>query len=512
VPLQQYIITVPDDSIITGISGGGASWTVPPEFGGSVAYLEISYGPNPGATFDVTVWIKCYNAGVHPVNMYGQVYLLANGGGLATLMAQVGAPAAVIDTWRAWPGGQEDHALNPIEELKSTDLGLDGEVDWDLRDGNVAAVISDGDEEKTHLQGKAAIRIRYDNKSPTAGRNDTVLIKATKGGATKETRRTVFKVSWVELKFTGTVLHDDNALSFEPETGANTRALAFNWLNEDDAERIAAKMEAILAFEPVGIPWSTRGVYWVYTQDPVGERGMQGAFELDREAIVTSVLRAQGVLASPRVRRDNYADWKTDGHSDRRDCQYPTDQRPNRAFRLDAPGLSGDIPVHLAIRGDLRESAKWHNGSEFQRISTWHTAQWHVDVTGDIAGDPVVLTQSGANGHGPGIPASNIPSARPIAFAGTAQTVAPNVRVQLAGSGIDTDNDQLVYAWAAPPGIQWLTETTREDAAFTAPAEPGEYTFTLTVTEDFIEGLYHHNPGGAITTSAPSTVIITVQP
>lgn len=76
----------------------------------------------------------------------------------------------------------------------------------------------------------------------------------------------------------------------------------------------------------------------------------------------------------------------------------------------------------------------------------------------------------------------------PTANAGTDQTVAENVVVQLAGSGTDADGDTLSYAWTQTAGTTVVLNSPNSSAtSFTAPdVAPGNgevLTFRLTATD-----------------------------
>ncbi|MCY4491406.1 MAG: PKD domain-containing protein, partial [Thaumarchaeota archaeon] len=73
----------------------------------------------------------------------------------------------------------------------------------------------------------------------------------------------------------------------------------------------------------------------------------------------------------------------------------------------------------------------------------------------------------------------------PTANAGPDKTFAPKSTVTLNGSGTDPDNDPLTYTWSQDSGTPVIiTDATSARTTFTAPADPTELVFTLTVEDD----------------------------
>ncbi len=182
------------------------------------------------------------------------------------------------------------------------------------------------------------------------------------------------------------------------------------------------------------------------------------------------------------------------------------DINPNKAFRMDWPG-SGGTTAQRARRHDFREVAEWDNGGGWCVISNAAEGEWHANIT-EVLPDG---RKGGTNNHAPGLPAENIPNARPVADAGPDQSVASSAAVTLDGSGSsDADNDSLTYKWTQTAGQQvTLSDDTAQKPTFTAPAGPATLTFELKV-KDITEALHHHNPGNA--ESFPDSVTITVSP
>jgi len=87
----------------------------------------------------------------------------------------------------------------------------------------------------------------------------------------------------------------------------------------------------------------------------------------------------------------------------------------------------------------------------------------------------------------------------PAADAGSPQTVRPGASVLLDGSGSsDPRGDPLTFAWAQTGGVTVSLTTDISRTAFTAPAQTGALTFTLTVSDGY--GL-----------SSDDTVVISVE-
>ncbi len=406
------------------------------------------------------------------------------------------SPSPPPAEWKAWPGGQEDRSLNLPEAFISEDFGFTGNVDWDVGGGWSGAIILETN--STTATNRASITVRYDSASGSSGEDDTVWVQATQGGVTKTKKRTVFYVSW-SLKFQGAVENTD--LFFPATSGGNRRVCAFNWPPDDNATRVSAKMEAVLGFTPQGIAWSARGVTFKY--------GVDGGFpkfglRLERKRRASDV--NQPVGAANRSIETNEDDWFNEPLSHPGDCQHPTDARPDKAFRIDAPSFDPTGFVQEAMRGDLREIAQWCDGGGWKQISYASQGEWQANLTSVLPNG----AKGGTNSHGAGVPATNVPNTQPVANAGPNQTVSSGAHVILNGSGSsDADNDTLTYKWTQTAGPQvTLSSTTSRSPDFTAPTGPATLTFELKV-KDITQDLLSHNPGNA--ESQPSTVTITVQ-
>ncbi len=289
--------------------------------------------------------------------------------------------------WKAWPGGQTDHSLNPVAIFRSTDFGFNGNVNWSVGGPGPPVISETGTQTATNLD---KITVRYD-RPRKAQASGCAWIKAQSGGMTKTKSRTIFKVTW-SVKIDGN-LNADNNLPFGSGSGfdfysgpGRRRICEFNWDGERGATRIAAKMEATCEFLPHGIDWNERGVTFRYD----GEQGTIFSFRIRQYKRSSSV--DEGTMFPPYPYRQvgtNDNGWVNDVSkipphvsSDAGNTQYPTTAKPNQAFYIDAPGRSRDPgDKQFAYRGDFSDLAQWYDGSEWQNISVWTEAAWHVNYT-----------------------------------------------------------------------------------------------------------------------------------
>jgi len=256
-------------------------------------------------------------------------------------------------------------------------------------------------------------------------------------------------------------------------------------------------MEGTLNFSPTGIRWSSRGVNFIFSTDPAGPF----SFRLHRRKIFTSVGQKIG---EPRVVESNTPDWEYDGDSDDLDAQYPTDAKPNHAFRIDQPSFDPVPRRQKSFRLDLRELAEWYDGKAWIQITKSSTGEWHANLSSVPPG-----VKGDVNNLGAGLP-QNVLNSRPVASSGIPQSVHVGATVTLDGSlSSDANNDLLTYKWTQTPvPTVTLSDATAEKPTFTAPAVPTSLTFELRVT-DITKGLFHHNPGNGESTADSVTVTVT---
>ncbi|MCF6148220.1 MAG: hypothetical protein E3K37_06140 [Candidatus Kuenenia sp.] len=383
------------------------------------------------------------------------------------------------EEWRAWPGGQLLDDLNPTEVFQSADFGFTGEVDWKVDSGGTAAVIIQPGGPRTTARSSLIV-VRYPSVSPTAARADAVFIEATKAGVTLAKLRTVFKAR--PRVQTIDNLDTDNALRFPTDTGTSTDRAEFNKPGERGATRISAKTEVIFDFEPKGIPWSERGVnFRLNSKGSVdgNTKGAKGDCVARRE-----INSATGVQVNGKPFRIHSAEgpdeWRNDGTVKTEDGQYPTDAKPDKAFRIDAPGDTDlDAYVQFYDRKDFREFLEWHDGNKWSKITD--DIIWYVSIT-QVDGRLVE-----PNHHGPGRNPDFIQNRPPI-VTGQTFVVAPGDVVTLKAVVQDPDNDPLEYTdhrWVqtAGPPVALSLSGVGAVVVFTVPNAPATLKFKLTVDD-----------------------------
>lgn len=392
--------------------------------------------------------------------------------------------------WKAWPGGNADTSLNPGEKFTSSQFGLSGNCTWEVWHGPIDAIIVEtGTNTATN---RSMVTVRYDTKSPTNSEADTVWVRCTQGSVSRFVKRTVFSGEWTLTFDYPSILHTDDKLRFDNDSGGSLNAVEFNWEGERGATRIAGRMEAIFTFQPSNINWAARGVSFVFSQDGGG-----GKFScrLQREAIIQWVYWRKDI-DPVRVIGYNDAGWAYDGNSDILDAQYPTPLLPNRAFRIDAPGFRpADVrPGQAAMRSDFRELLEWHDGTAWRVCS--RSPVWYFAGTAIKDG----ATKGGVNAHGTG-GAPAIPNTQPSAQAGPDQCVVKSTTgnpttVLLSGAAsTDSDPDALVgYLWTQLGGpAVTFDDPTSDIPTFVAPNVTGTVGIQLKVT-DLMSTLHFHRP------------------
>lgn len=410
--------------------------------------------------------------------------------------------------WKAWPGGNNDGSLNPTETISSSDVGLSGAVDWILTHGGtsgatiVSSVPAGGS--GSSATGKTSITIRYDTKSADSSFTKGVEVKGYATGANSKlgaVRRTAFKATWGTPNTTNN-LDGDNTLRFSDNTGTYVAKCEFNYDGENGAEKIAAKIECIATFDPSGIDWAARGVSFVFGALASGSGYQCRAY---REKM--GAHGGQLITSSVRDISSYFAIWVVDGSSDNIDCLYPTTTKPNKLFRIDAPGIDANICTQFYQRRNYREFLQWHNGTEWTRCSPY--SEWYVNITGNLPN----CAKGTPNNHGSGATTEKVPNTKPVANAGNDQMVASGILVQLNGSASsDADNDVLTYSWTqtAGPAVT-LSGATASQPTFTAPTvgTTTVLTFELKV-KDGTQSLGSFAPVNY--ESDPDSVSITVNP
>ncbi|MGH9753490.1 MAG: hypothetical protein ACREA2_11965 [Blastocatellia bacterium] len=383
------------------------------------------------------------------------------------------------EEWRAWPGGQPVEDLNPTEGFTSADFGFTDSVDWRVDGGGTAAVIVAPGGPRTTANSPIIV-VRYPNVSPTADRADAVFIEATKNGVTQRKLRTVF-IARPRVQTTDK-LDPDNALRFPEGTGTNTDKAEFNKPGERGATRISAKTEVIFDFQPQGIPWSQRGVNFRLGSKGAADGNPKG----DKADCVArrEINKAEGVALQRtpiRIHSANGPDnWDNDGTAKTEDCQYPTDAKPDKTYRIDAPGDTNlGTYIQFYTRSDFREFLDWHDGDKWSRITDY--VYWYLSITlvdGSLV-DP--------NKHGLGRNPDVIPNRSPVVTGGTINAT-PGGLVTLNANTQDSDGDPLVFEdhrWVqtAGPPVNLSNSGVGSVVNFTAPNAQATLKFKLTVDD-----------------------------
>jgi hypothetical protein len=186
----------------------------------------------------------------------------------------------------------------------------------------------------------------------------------------------------------------------------------------------------------------------------------------------------------------NDSDWAWDApYSHSGVTQYPQPTVLDKGYTLDSPGYDAAGALQFALRMDMREGVDWcaPDDGGWHPITPWRV--WHINVTSVLPGG----TKGGANDHGSGATAQDVPNNQPIAYAGPDQNVASTAVVTLDGTlSLDADNDPLTYKWiqTAGPAVT-LSSDAAATPTFTAPIGPAVLTFQLKAS-DICKVLCHH--------------------
>lgn len=376
------------------------------------------------------------------------------------------AAVARLPEWSVWPGGNADTDLNPVEKLTAKYVfGQATAVDWTVNKGAKiieASPALDQNDTQTAALAKTWIKVRYDTTSPTAAQNDAVTITASKNNVNKTVQRTVFKVSWV-IRTTGDLTDkaeaDGNKLDFAaagiyPETSEHSTRCGFVWKGEGDAQRQAAKMEAVASFSPTGIKWQDRGVRFVYD---AGDGGAIGHFRFAREHRQEVLLRQLGdeenrqwIANWPNDLDEASFDWKIDGRAKTIDAQYPDgNDHPDRAFRIDAPGLVTLKYAQVVLHADFREFMQWYDGEKWQICTPY--GKWNLQLNCEAT--PPATELSRINGETNAHAAGYIPDGTKL------KNSAPNADITVQGNPKPGNTITLYAVWADDADKDFIKRT-----------------------------------------------------
>lgn len=294
-----------------------------------------------------------------------------------------------------------------------------------------------------------SLKVKYTAVSNSAAKADAEWIQGTSNGETSKAYRTVFSVQ-LALNFANN-LHGDNNLRFDKTRHGdnNDGNCGITWAGEAGAGiGIGAKMETVAMFTPTGIQWEKRGVSFAFG---TGDESGKGTLRLHRKKIETSLLRKQNLNNGQRIITKDFKgvvtgndeDWVYDGKPDPDDAQYPTASNPDRAFRIDSPGVISAVGyIAFVYRTDFTEFTEWHDGDSWSSISDEEEGKWYANLTGDAPS----CGKGNPTGHGSGHNATEVPNSKPVAAISSQQgiTVNPGTVVTLSSSNsTDPDVDQL---------------------------------------------------------------------
>jgi hypothetical protein len=297
---------------------------------------------------------------------------------------------------------------------------------------------------------------------------------------TKRIQRTIFKVT-NEAVNTSANLHADDALRFQADTGTQTNKAGFVKPGDFGATRYAGKIEVKWSILPTGIKWTTRGVNFKMGRGSAGGAGSKADCVMRRENAFTDGFQN---TAAPNRTHTSQA-FANDGDADAGDAQYPSDAKPNRFFRMDAPGFGRTGRKQGYFRDDFREFIEFNNGTTWIRITEF--IPWFCNITAKL---PDARADTPSN-IGAGATTETIPNTRPTVNAGADQAVAQGAVVTLEATESDANNDQILsFQWTQASGNAVVLSDggAKKKVTFTAPAAAGALEFSV-VVEDNTRGL-----------------------
>ncbi|MDO1444634.1 hypothetical protein Q0590_00145 [Rhodocytophaga aerolata] len=386
--------------------------------------------------------------------------------------------AVIVVNWNAWPGGQANTVLNPVEEFKASDFGFAGNCDWNVSKGRIAGLIIETN--AMTANGRANIKVRFDTHSPGVTAAQAAFVEATQGGVTKRIQRTIFKIK-NEVVNTSANLHADDSLRFSVGTGTQTNKAGFVNPGDFGATRYAGKIEVKWSILPTGIKWSTRGINFQMGRGSAGGVGSKADCVMRRENAFTDGFQN---TASPHRTHTSQA-FANDGDADAGDAQYPSDAKPNMFFRIDEPGFNRTGHKQGYYRDDFREYIEFHNGTTWIRITEY--IPWFCNITAKL---PDARADTPSN-IGAGTTTETIPNSRPAVNAGADQAVAQGAVVTLEATESDANNDQILsFQWTKTSGDPVVLSDggAKKKVTFTAPAAAGALEFSV-VIRDNTQGL-----------------------
>ena len=393
----------------------------------------------------------------------------------ATIGEPVGGGAAGCEL-HAWPGGQADTALNPVEVFASSDFQFAGPVDWDVSGGRPGAVIVEtGTQTATALP---SISVRYDIVSPSKNATDAVWIKA-KSGTNEVTKfRTIFQFVPRTVN-TSSLVESSNTKRFAATGGTNDTQCGVAVPGTDGATWFLAKVETVYDIGPQDIGWAGSGGISFVTGNPAG---IEGNIIARRQTRFTKGEQATG--AANRTHTDQI-DFISAGDSTADDFQAPTDAAPNELFRLANEGFDPTNLLQGYWRADYRDYLEFHNGVAWIRITPY--GEWHANLTATLSGTGAAPPGVGApNSIDVGATTEKIPNEKPVVVVQDFLEVKPGEQATLSvTSSSDPDNDvRSAATWVQTTGpAVVLSSATGNSVTFTAPANDPQLIFSATVKD-----------------------------
>ncbi len=394
----------------------------------------------------------------------------------------------------AWPGGQTDTALNPIETFNSSDFGFTGNIDWDVSKGAAGAVIIETSGQTA--SNRSSISVRYDAVSATKNPTDTVWIEAKKGSEPPVTKfRTIFKFTPRAVN-TSNSLDSDNTKRFTATGGTNNQA-GVAVPGTDGATWFLAKAEIVYDIIPSDLQWSGSGGISFEVDAPADT---EGNIVARRQTKFTKGEQANG--ATNRTHTDQ-VDWISAGDSSADDFQEPTDALPSEVFRLANEGFDPTNLLQGYLRADFRDYLEFHDGTAWIRITSF--AEWFANLTADQSGSTPPPGVGTINTIGAGTNTENIPNQQPTISVNAFQEVKPGEPVTLSSTPVDADKDAVTVSWlqTAGPAVA-LSSSTGNTVTFNAPANDPQLKFTATADDG--TGTLSRTAGNQLSSAAEAIV------
>lgn len=396
---------------------------------------------------------------------------------VATIGEPVGGGATGCEL-NAWPGGNADTALNPVEVFRNTDFQFNGPVDWDVSGGRAGAVIVEtGTQTAT---GLPTISVRYDTVSPSKNPTDAVWVKA-KSGTNEVTKfRTIFQFVARTVN-TSSLLESSNNLRFAATGGTDNTQCGVAVPGTNGATWFMAKVETVYDIGPQDIGWSSSGgIEFIVGGGP--GIGLKGDIVARRE---TKFTRGEQATGSANRTHTDQTTFIAAAESTTDDFQGPTDAAPNEVFRIANEGFDPTNLLQGYLRADYRDFLEFHDGVNWIRVTPY--GEWHADLTATLSGTGTAPPSVGTpNSIDVSAGTEKVPNEKPVVVVQDFQEVKPGEAVTLSvTSSSDPNNDvRSAASWVqtAGPAVA-LSSTTGNSVTFNAPANDPQLIFSATVKD-----------------------------